>query len=89
MKAVKCPVCDGSGQRFKPGALVYVDDPKRRIDTDCPGCQGKCWVEVSEDGPPAIVHVYSGSSTWCVNDTTGRSCPFCPAYGRCDDRCQR
>lgn len=37
MKAVKCPVCDGSG-KYK--------------EKECHGCDGKGWVEVKEDCQP-------------------------------------
>ena len=37
MKAVKCPVCDGSGKYKKK---------------ECHGCAGKGWVSVGIDYPP-------------------------------------
>ncbi len=57
MKAVKCPVCEGSGQIM----TVIPDGTSLRQDgstTTCHGCDGKGWVavgtndylEVDEDG---------------------------------------
>ena len=40
-KAVKCPVCEGTGK-----VAIYAG-PTR--DIDCHGCEGKGWVEVAED----------------------------------------
>ena len=37
MRAVKCPVCNGSGKYEKK---------------TCHGCNGKGWVEVTENYPP-------------------------------------
>ena len=47
MKAVKCPVCDGSGKvkdpNYDPGATG------EQQNVTCHGCSGKGWVEVNED----------------------------------------
>lgn len=43
MKAVKCPVCDGSGKyRATDGNGAWVESP-------CHGCGGKGWVTVPDD----------------------------------------
>ena len=40
MKAVLCPVCNGSG--------------KNKDHNDCHGCGSRGWVEVHEDGPHRV-----------------------------------
>ena len=43
MKAVRCPICNGTG--------IYVKDSKEYMGTwgTCHGCDGKGWVEVQEN----------------------------------------
>jgi len=43
-KAVLCPVCNGEGyvRRGEPATA-------NGFRVICPGCGGKCWVEVAED----------------------------------------
>lgn len=43
-KAVKCPVCGGSGE-VPVGGLIAAAGPHLKT---CHGCGGKGWVEVSE-----------------------------------------
>lgn len=47
MKAVKCPVCNGKGTIKDEGCLVMTEHK-------CHGCDGKGWVQVSEDFPPKM-----------------------------------
>ena len=41
MKAEICPVCDGSG-------IYTYETEGEEVDTQCHGCDGRGWVEVSE-----------------------------------------
>ena len=41
-KAVKCPVCEGSGKRKDYDVDEYYEAPP------CYGCDGKGWVEVAD-----------------------------------------
>lgn len=42
-KAVKCPICDGTGQVPSVDEVIFSDE----LDT-CHGCEGRGWVEVAE-----------------------------------------
>lgn len=46
MKAVLCPVCNGSGE-----AGDWLGGLPLTTKHICHGCNGKGWVEVSEDKP--------------------------------------
>ena len=48
MKAVLCPVCNGSGKIQPTG-----DQSDNKLET-CHGCNGKGWVEVQEDYSPYV-----------------------------------
>ena len=45
MKAVKCPVCEGTGVY----RWTYPTDTVSERSSTCHGCGGKGWVEVHED----------------------------------------
>ena len=55
MKAVKCPVCAGSGKRVSDGNPALV--------VDCHGCGGKGWVEIGVGDYPFTVP-YLPYSPW-------------------------
>lgn len=45
-RAVLCPVCGGSGKKYKNGTYKYG------TEKPCHGCNGKGWVEVRTDYCP-------------------------------------
>ena len=49
MKADLCPVCKGSGKYTDPPDPVSISVPMPR---PCHGCNGKGWVEVSDNSYP-------------------------------------
>jgi uncharacterized protein with PIN domain len=57
MKAVICPVCNGSGMKY------YESTPPESLNTSgvfktCHGCGGKGWVEVSHMLAPKRIEIY-------------------------------
>ena len=63
MKAVKCPVCDGSGKVKDPD---YDSDTTagKQGNVTCHGCNGKGWVEVNEDYQFVPVNPYPYPKPW-------------------------
>ena len=49
MKAVKCPVCNGTGKLCKE---TSDSTDISKIEVTCHGCNGRGWVEVHDDYTP-------------------------------------
>jgi len=49
VKAVKCPVCGGTGKYTPPNDFKTTDVPQERT---CHGCNGKGWVEIGSSDYP-------------------------------------
>ena len=59
MKAVLCPVCNGSGKVTDPAVCRWKDTTNVQLTPPtipCHGCEGKGWVEVREDAPSVAVY---------------------------------
>lgn len=57
MKAVKCPVCDGSGRTSK----MFDSSTNTK---ECHGCNGKGWVEIGSDAEPPMWRWPAGYVTY-------------------------
>lgn len=62
MRAVLCPVCNGSGEYYKPPGSWSTAPSEVKV---CHGCQGKGWVEVHEDYQ--TISIPSQTITWLPN----------------------
>lgn len=72
MKAVICPVCNGTG--------VYANTPIKKGETTtvyscntCHGCGGKGWVEVQENSNVYVAQYPNGYYQWHLT-------PWYPQY---------
>ena len=52
MKAVTCPICNGTGQRMIKG------QPSLNQSDKCHGCDGRGWVEVGGEPMCPFVPIY-------------------------------
>jgi len=83
MRAVLCPVCNGSGE-----AGDWLKGLPLLTKSKCWGCDGKGWVEVGEDKPfiPSVVR-YSYPPDKCPacggdrNSPASTGCPKASHYG--------
>jgi hypothetical protein len=47
MHSEKCPVCNGTGE--KPTQIINKEVTQPNIQIPCHGCNGKGWIEVTDD----------------------------------------
>lgn len=66
MKAVTCPVCEGSGYKERK-----IPD-SHYVSLDCYGCQGTGWVAVREDSRPLKATADGCSEMLLTVDEVGR-----------------